>query len=146
MVSAIYRSQVQLLVHCLPAVVEVPYFALKGGTAINLFYRDMPRVSVDIDLAYLPVNERDIALSEIRAGLATIGEHIRQMVSLANVRPHKDNLFVSLGKSTDQTGGQPYRAWKLVGSSRKQALRDSSRELRAICSGEATGDRRIVWE
>ena len=27
--------------------------ALKGGTAINLFYRELPRLSVDIDLDYI---------------------------------------------------------------------------------------------
>ncbi|MHB1664461.1 MAG: nucleotidyl transferase AbiEii/AbiGii toxin family protein [bacterium] len=33
-------------------------FALKGGTAINLFFRNMPRLSVDIDLVYLPIEDR----------------------------------------------------------------------------------------
>lgn len=51
-----YRAQVELLIRCLPAVASVPDFALKGGTAINLFLRDMPRLSVDIDLTYLPVS------------------------------------------------------------------------------------------
>jgi predicted nucleotidyltransferase component of viral defense system len=41
------------------------YFALKGGTAINLFVRDMPRLSVDIDLMYLPVESREVSLSNI---------------------------------------------------------------------------------
>jgi predicted nucleotidyltransferase component of viral defense system len=41
------------------------YFALKGGTAINLFVRDMPRLSVDIDLMYLPIEPRDESLSNI---------------------------------------------------------------------------------
>ena len=49
----------------LPIVVQEPCFALKGGTAINLFIRDMPRLSVDIDLAYLPVKPRDESLQEI---------------------------------------------------------------------------------
>ncbi|CDX43914.1 conserved hypothetical protein [Mesorhizobium sp. ORS 3359] len=40
-------------------------FALKGGTAINLFYRDMPRLSVDIDLTYLPVRDRADSLTDI---------------------------------------------------------------------------------
>ncbi|PWW01710.1 nucleotidyltransferase AbiEii toxin of type IV toxin-antitoxin system [Hoeflea marina] len=44
-------------------------FALKGGTAINLFVRDMPRLSVDIDLTYLFVAGRPESLAEIRAGL-----------------------------------------------------------------------------
>jgi len=49
----IYRRQVQLLIRVLPSIGEEACFALKGGTAINLFVRDMPRLSVDIDLTYL---------------------------------------------------------------------------------------------
>jgi hypothetical protein len=48
-------------------VAEEPDFALKGGTAINFFIRDMPRVSVDIDLAFIPVTPRPEALSAIDA-------------------------------------------------------------------------------
>ncbi|WP_373683252.1 MULTISPECIES: nucleotidyl transferase AbiEii/AbiGii toxin family protein [Rhizobium] len=38
---------------------------MKGGTAINLFYRDFPRLSVDIDLTYLPLKPRDESLAEM---------------------------------------------------------------------------------
>ncbi len=50
--SEIYRGQVALLVETLPFVAEEPALALKGGTAINLFIRGLPRLSVDIDLTY----------------------------------------------------------------------------------------------
>jgi predicted nucleotidyltransferase component of viral defense system len=53
--SEIYRKQVKLLIRILPFIAEEDCFALKGGTAINLFVRNMPRLSVDIDLTYLPV-------------------------------------------------------------------------------------------
>lgn len=53
-----YRAQVALLVRVIPFVAREDCFALKGGTAINLFVRDMPRLSVDIDLTYLPVKPR----------------------------------------------------------------------------------------
>ena len=46
-----YYDQVDLLLTVLPSLAEIDDFALKGGTAINLFFRDMPRLSVDIDLA-----------------------------------------------------------------------------------------------
>lgn len=52
-----YFKQVALLVKILPILNEVPDFAMKGGTAINLFYRDMPRLSVDIDLVYVPIKD-----------------------------------------------------------------------------------------
>ena len=50
-----YRRQVELLVRTLPHVAQERCFALKDGTAINLFVRNLPRLSVDIDLTYLPV-------------------------------------------------------------------------------------------
>ena len=60
-----YVAQVRLLLSVLPDIARETVFALKGGTAINLFYRDMPRLSVDIDLAYLPVADRQSSLDEI---------------------------------------------------------------------------------
>ena len=81
-----YGAQVELLIRCLPAVASEPDFALKGGTAINLFLRDMPRVSVDIDLTYLPVSDRDAALTDIRSRLAMIAEAIQRSVSGAKVQ------------------------------------------------------------
>lgn len=81
-----YRAQVELLIRCLPAVAGVPDFALKGGTAINLFLRDMPRLSVDIDLTYLPLSDRETALDQIRAQLATIAVGIKRSVPGANVQ------------------------------------------------------------
>ncbi|MDP9811327.1 putative nucleotidyltransferase component of viral defense system [Rhizobium tibeticum] len=61
-----YRQQVTLLVQTMPAVAEETCFALKGGTAINLFVRDMPRLSVDIDLTFLPVAPRDESLAALK--------------------------------------------------------------------------------
>jgi len=54
--SEVYRKQAALVVRALPEVAREDCFALKGGTGINLFIRDMPRLSVDIDLTYLPVS------------------------------------------------------------------------------------------
>jgi len=71
-----YAAQVQLLVRILPFVADEAAFALKGGTAINLFYRDMPRLSVDIDLVYLPIEDRSTSLGNIDAVLERIVEQI----------------------------------------------------------------------
>jgi hypothetical protein len=57
-----YYQQVQLLLQLLPYVAEHECFALKGGTAINLFCRNFPRLSVDIDLVFLPMMEREDSL------------------------------------------------------------------------------------
>jgi hypothetical protein len=69
--DTIYFRQVQLLVRIIPLIASESCFALKGGTAINLFVRDIPRLSVDIDLVYLPMDERETALQNIRAALTT---------------------------------------------------------------------------
>ena len=57
-----YTKQVKLLLDVLPEVAKQACFAMHGGTAINLFVRDMPRLSVDIDLTYIELNGRDDAL------------------------------------------------------------------------------------
>jgi hypothetical protein len=71
-----YRNQVRLLVQCLPSIDEEKCFALKGGTAINLFIRHFPRLSVDIDLAFVPILERSAALEEISGALQRIVQRL----------------------------------------------------------------------
>jgi predicted nucleotidyltransferase component of viral defense system len=71
-----YRRQVALLVRTLPIVAQERCFALKGGTAINLFVRDMPRLSVDIDLTYLPQSTRAESAADINQSMARIAESI----------------------------------------------------------------------
>lgn len=60
-----YGRQARVLLGALPHVMSSGAFALKGGTAINMFVRDCPRVSVDVDLTYLPVRPRNESLNEI---------------------------------------------------------------------------------
>lgn len=71
----------------LPIVAQEHCFALKGGTAINLFIRDMPRLSVDIDLAYLPVKPRDESLHEIDTSLKNIADKIEKSIPNTKARP-----------------------------------------------------------
>lgn len=75
-----YYRQVQLLVRMLPAIAEEPCFALKGGTAINLFLHDLPRLSVDIDLTYVPVQPRVQSLQSITAALARIAATLSKTI------------------------------------------------------------------
>jgi len=75
-----YKAQVSLLVRVLPVVADEPAFALKGGTAINLFYRDLPRLSVDVDLTYLPIRERAASLRDIDETLQRIAKAIERRV------------------------------------------------------------------
>lgn len=59
-----FYPQVVLLLDVLPYVAKESCFALKGGTAINLFVRNFPRLSVDIDLTYLGSEPREDALAK----------------------------------------------------------------------------------
>jgi predicted nucleotidyltransferase component of viral defense system len=70
----------------LPIVAQENCFALKGGTAINLFIRDMPRLSVDIDLAYQPVLERNESLLGIDASLKEIAQRVQKAISGSKVQ------------------------------------------------------------
>lgn len=73
-----YFKQVQLLVRVLPMLADHPVFALKGGTAINLFVHDLPRLSVDIDLAYEPIKNRADSLADIHFNLTQIAQKLEK--------------------------------------------------------------------
>jgi hypothetical protein len=71
-----YIRQVELLLRTIPVIADEPSFALTGGAAINLFLRDLPRLSVDIDLVYLPVADRASSLEAVRTGLLRIANRL----------------------------------------------------------------------
>ncbi|NQW00974.1 MAG: nucleotidyl transferase AbiEii/AbiGii toxin family protein [Rhodospirillales bacterium] len=85
-INEAYRQQVNLLIQTLPHIAEKECFALKGGTAINLFIRDLPRLSVDIDLTYLPDAGRKEALAEIESALLRIADKLRRAMPGASIR------------------------------------------------------------
>lgn len=87
MISQIYRAQVDLMLQVLPYIAKEEIFALKGGTAINLFVREMPRLSVDIDLTYLPFDSRDNALRNIEEALNRIKADISNNIPEVSVHP-----------------------------------------------------------
>ncbi len=73
-----YLKQVRFLIHILSEIKQNNNnFALKGGTAINLFYQDLPRLSIDIDLVYLPIKKREQSLKEIENILLGIKDNIK---------------------------------------------------------------------
>src|SRR5690554_3106515 len=83
--NSIYYRQVQLLMQVLPFVAAHDCFALKGGTAINLFVRDFPRLSVDIDLVFLPMMDRGEALQTITSHLEHGGRKVQIKIELSPV-------------------------------------------------------------
>jgi len=98
MISPKYRSQVDLLLRLLPYVANEEIFALKGGTAINLFIRELPRLSVAIDLTYLPFDSRTTALKNIHEGLERIKQSIEKSIRGLKVIPvpHEGGTDVKL--------------------------------------------------
>ncbi|MFZ5495335.1 MAG: nucleotidyl transferase AbiEii/AbiGii toxin family protein [Verrucomicrobiota bacterium] len=73
-----YIETVRLLLETVPDVFRADCFAMKGGTALNLFVQDMPRLSVDIDVVYVPHRQtRPDALAEIGLELATLQRRLR---------------------------------------------------------------------
>ncbi len=78
MLDAICINTVRLLLDVIPDLFVEGHFAIKGGTAINLFVREAPRLSVDIDLVYLNGTEpRELALATIAAALQRIAGRLR---------------------------------------------------------------------
>jgi len=75
-----YFKQAQLMLRVMPHVAAQACFAVKGGTAINLYVRDMPRLSVDIDLTYLPLEPRDTTLANIGEALQRIATAVRKTI------------------------------------------------------------------
>jgi len=86
-----YKKQVRLLLDVLPEVGKEECFAMHGGTAINLFVRDMPRLSVDIDLTYIPIEERSESLKGINDALIRIKGRIETIKQNARII-HKENV------------------------------------------------------
>jgi len=81
-----YFRQVELMLALMPLVEPESCFGLKGGSAINLFVRDLPRLSVDLDLTFLPLKDRAQSLAEMDAALGRIGATITRAMPGAVVR------------------------------------------------------------
>src|ERR1700733_7659429 len=91
MIKQAYKNQVAFLLNILPEVAKENCFALHGGTAINLFIRDMPRLSVDIDLTYLPIEERGITVANIAAALERIKANLEKIIKVARIT-HREGV------------------------------------------------------
>ena len=84
-----FFRQAELMIKVLPLVAKETGFALKGGTAINLFVRDFPRLSVDIDITYLPIEPRNISLPKISSALGRIKTSVEREINSARVHASK---------------------------------------------------------
>lgn len=86
--NPVYLDTARLLTQVAPLVFVDDTFALKGGTAINLFIRDMPRLSVDLDLAFpdhtLP---REQALTRINEAILQAAERLKKRGFQVHIPP-----------------------------------------------------------
>ena len=104
MINKTYIEIVRLLLESAPAIFETPHFAMKGGTAINLFIEDMPRLSVDIDVVYTDHQAtRDEALKSISKGLEAVRKRLAKAGLEADASATKDGdeikLFIRRGRN-----------------------------------------------
>ncbi|MDR3404249.1 MAG: nucleotidyl transferase AbiEii/AbiGii toxin family protein [Chthoniobacter sp.] len=80
MMERIYVETVRLLLEIAPHAFQPGCFAMKGGTALNLFVHEMPRFSVDIDLVYVDHSkERGEALAEISNALTATAQKLNRL-------------------------------------------------------------------
>ena len=74
-----YVDTVRLMLEVAPEVFASGRVAMKGGTALNFFVQDMPRLSVDIDVVFVPhQTPRDTALAEIANELSALQTRINR--------------------------------------------------------------------
>lgn len=77
----VYKKKVELLLRILPFVTDEECFAIHGGTAINLFVKNLNRLSVDIDVTYLPLEDRATSLKYINEALMRIADKTKRSFS-----------------------------------------------------------------
>ncbi|MFN8847556.1 MAG: nucleotidyl transferase AbiEii/AbiGii toxin family protein [Bdellovibrionales bacterium] len=98
-----FYAQAALMLKCVPAIAEESCFAMKGGTAINMFIQSMPRLSVDIDLTYVPIEDRDTSLAKLTEALERISKKIEQSIPKSKVNKTKrDGRLIKLVVSTSE--------------------------------------------
>jgi len=150
-----YLATARLLTEIAPVVFESGIFALKGGTAINLFLRDMPRLSVDLDLVFtdhrLPRAEALAAINE--ALRVAQGQLVKrrlkvQAVSAADMGEtkllvHRDDLAVKIEVNTVIRGTvYPTQTMALTAAASDALMADL--ELPLLSSAEIYGGKLVA--
>lgn len=150
-----YVRTVRLLLDIAPAVFVNPIFAMKGGTALNLFLQDMPRLSVDIDVVFTRHDmPREAAIQAIGEELLAIRERVTRM-GLSVVAPktaegHEAKLFIRADDAEVKVEVnyvfrgtvQPIVARKLVPAAQERFT--ASIELPLLSSAELYGSKLVA--
>ena len=87
----LFHQQAELLISILPHMTKDTDFAIHGGTAINFFVRDMPRLSVDIDLTYLRLSSREETIKAISEQLKSISSRISSSMPSVRIEEKSDS-------------------------------------------------------
>ncbi|RLD81057.1 MAG: nucleotidyl transferase AbiEii/AbiGii toxin family protein [Bacteroidetes bacterium] len=123
MEGQLYKRQVALLLNVLPEVAKETCFALHGGTAINLFVRNMPRLSVDIDLTYIPIENRADTLLNITQALERIKSNIERVIPDVKVLHLQKNLKLQISSNIAQIKVEVNQAMRgVIDESKKRTL------------------------
>ncbi len=97
MIDHYCNRQVQLLLQILPEVAKEQNLVLHGGTEINLFIKDMPRLSVDIDMIYTPIENRAESINNINIALNNIRNNLEKIllnIKMQNLQKLRQNDVV----------------------------------------------------
>lgn len=94
--NKIYRDKVELLLKVIPVIFTEECFAMHGGTAINLFVNNLLRYSVDIDLTYIPLENRNDSIRHINEALTRIAEKVKTSLKGVRIIPRLDICKLTL--------------------------------------------------
>ena len=141
-----YRDQVELLLDVLSLVSQEECLVLHGGTAINLFVRNMPRLSVDIDLTYLPLGDRQESLSQIHLALERLQNRIEKILGVAvQYQTDTQKLVVTSSKAQVKVEVNPVGrgliapAQKMILCDKAQQEFDRFVEINVVSTGQLYG-------
>jgi predicted nucleotidyltransferase component of viral defense system len=131
-----YKAQVSLLLSILPEVGKEDCFALHGGTAINLFVRDMPRLSVDIDLTYIPVKDRATSFSNISQALLRIKATVEAIIPNTQITHKEKELKLLIATNQAQIKLEVSQVMRgIIAAASEMVLCDKAQnEFDAFCS------------
>ncbi len=140
-----YLQQAELVVRCIPSI--EPCFAIKGGTAINLFELDLPRLSVDIDLTFLPIMNRTMAVREINAALVRMADRLKSRSITVRMRGTEVSRKISCFANGVEIKIEPnfilrgtvYPVRRLEVSPKMRVLAHASAEMNVLSRAELYG-------
>lgn len=127
-----YFKQSKLVAECLNTIDDDGLFALKGGTAINYFNNNCPRLSVDIDLTYLPIHDRNNSIQAINEGLKVMKGNIEQIGYRAIIHENGNDHFSKLIVYDDNTSIKIEPNYNLRGTVYPTEIKDMVEEAENI--------------